>query len=80
MKSTHFIINKATTTFIIHFISFFHFSHSQAATTLNQVTTIIIIAKKNANALIADKITNKTEFFQTNASVTHASPVSHLVN
>jgi hypothetical protein len=40
----------------------------------------MIIAKKKAKALIADKITNNTEFFQIKASVTHAIPVSHFVN
>jgi hypothetical protein len=79
MKSTHFMINNATTTFIIHLISFFHFSHSQAATTLNHVTTIIMIAKKNAKALIAERITNNTDFSQIKASVTHAIPVCHVV-
>jgi hypothetical protein len=75
MKSTHFIINKATTTFIIHFTSFFHFSQSHAAITLNHVKTIIIMAKKNANALIAESITNNTHFFQINDCVTHSIPV-----
>jgi hypothetical protein len=75
MKSTHFIINKATTTFIIHFTSFFHFSQSHAAITLNHVKTIIIMAKKNANALIAESITNNTHFFQMNDCVTHSIPV-----
>jgi hypothetical protein len=40
----------------------------------------MIIAKKKAKALIADKITNNTEFSQIKASVTHSIPVFHLVN
>jgi hypothetical protein len=39
----------------------------------------MIIAKKNANAFIAERITNNTEFFQINASVTHAIPGCHAV-
>jgi hypothetical protein len=75
MKSTHFIINNATTTFIIHFTSFFHFSQSHAAITLNQVSTIMIMAKKNAKALTAERITNSTQFFlQTKASSNHSIP------
>ena len=76
MKSTHFITSKATTTFIIHFTSFFHFSHSHAAITLNHVNTIIIIAKKNAKAFTAERITNNTHFFQINVSSTHLIPSS----
>ena len=68
------MITNATTTFINHFTNFFHFSHSQAEITLNQVTTIIIIAKKKANTLTTDKILNKTESFQTKASLTHSMP------
>ena len=80
MKSTHFMISRATTTLIIHFISFFHFSHSPAATTLNQVTTIIMMARKKANAFIADKITNSTELFHIIASVNHQIPSCQVVN
>ena len=71
MKSTHLITSKATTTLIIHLTSFFHFSHSHADITLNPVTSIIIIAKKNAAALTADNTLNITELFQISAFVTH---------
>ena len=54
------MINKATTTFISHLTSFFHFSHSHAAITLNHVITIIIIAKKNAKAFNAESTTKNT--------------------
>jgi hypothetical protein len=66
------MINKETTTFITHFINFFHLSDSHAAITLNHVTTVIIIAKKNAKALTADKTTKNT--FQIRESVNHQIP------
>ena len=71
-KSTHFIISNETTTFIIHFTNFFHLSHSHAAITLNHVTTVMIIAKKKANALTADKTTKNTLHIR--ESVNHPRP------
>jgi hypothetical protein len=80
MKSTHFITNNATTTLINHLKSFFHLSPSPAAMTLNQVTTIMIIAKKNANALIADRITKNTDHSHIIEFVNHSRPSFHAVN
>jgi hypothetical protein len=74
MKSTHLIINNATTTFNTHFSNFLDFSHSPAAITLNHVITIIITAKKNANALIAERITKNTDFFHIRDCVTQPIP------
>ncbi len=71
MKSTHLIINNATITFINHLTNFFHFSHSHAAITLNQVTTVIIIARKKANALIAESTKKNT--FQMRELVNHSN-------
>ena len=65
---------NATTTFTNHFTNFFHLSHSHAEITLNHVTTIIIIAKKNAATLTTDKTLNKTESFHIKASLTHHIP------
>jgi hypothetical protein len=45
---------------ISHFTNFFHFSHSHAAITLNPVIAVIIIARKNAAALIAESTKKKT--------------------
>jgi hypothetical protein len=79
MKSIHLMTNKAATTFMSHFTSFFHFSHSPAAITLNPVITVIIIAKKNAAAFIAESTKKNT--FPINESVNHLIPVSaHIVN
>ncbi|MBO7095101.1 hypothetical protein J6V86_02820 [bacterium] len=62
------IIISAKTTFIIHFVSFFHFSHSHAAITLNQVITNIMIAKKKAKAFNAESTTKNIHLV---ALVTH---------
>ena len=50
---------------MIPFTNFFHFSHSHAAITLNQVITNIIIAKKNAKAFSAERTTKNTHFVAT---------------
>lgn len=77
MKSIHFIISNATTIFTNPFTSFFHFSHSHAEITLNHVTTVMMMAKKNAKALIADKTTKST--FHIRESVNQPIPCVSLV-